>query len=206
MLGLFAEGFLIGLLVCMPMGAIGMLCLRYILVQGKASGLAAGFGIAAADAIAAFIAALGLTAIIVFIKNHEIWIHTLGSLILIGFGLFLLLSKKMNINKHTERGLTHIFVIMFIITMTNPLTILSFTGIFAAVSLDSLEGHLLDVFALSTGVFFGSLAWWIILILGTMLFKINEGTVKIINELAGSILILMGIFSLYSTWIAPSLT
>jgi len=202
MLSLFAEGFLIGLLVCMPMGAIGMLCLRYILVQGKASGLAAGFGIAVADAFAAFIAALGLTAIIVFIKSNEIWIHTLGSFILIGFGVYLLLSKKLNVNKHTERGLSHIFAIMFIITITNPLTVLSFTGIFVAISLDSLEGHILEVLALSTGVFFGSLAWWIFLILCTMLFKINEATVRIINELAGSILMLMGIFSLYFTWIA----
>jgi threonine/homoserine/homoserine lactone efflux protein len=198
---LFGEGFLIGLLICMPMGAIGMLCLRYILVQGKASGLSAGLGIAAADAVAAFVAALGLTAITLFIKSHETWMHVIGAIILIGFGLYLLLSKKTTEKQAVEKGLTHIFFIMFVITLTNPLTLLSFTGIFAAVGLDTLQSNLLSVFSLSFGVFFGSLAWWVILILGSMFFNINQQKVRYINEFAGTLLIIMGVYSLYAAFL-----
>lgn len=201
MFTLFAEGFLIGLVVCMPMGAIGMLCLRYILLQGKVSGVAAGLGIALADSIAAFIAALGLTAITLFIKAHEIWMHTIGSFILLGFGLFLILTKKTKANRYIEKGLAHIFLVMFMITITNPLTILSFIGIFASFGLESLENNLLAVFSLSFGVFLGSLAWWLILILATMFLKINELVVRRINEIAGSVLILGGLTSLYTVWV-----
>jgi threonine/homoserine/homoserine lactone efflux protein len=184
----------------MPMGAIGMLCLRYILVQGRASGLSAGLGIAVADAVAAFVAALGLTGITLFIKNHQSWMHVIGALILIGFGLFLLLSKKLNDNKHVEKGLPHIFFIMFIITLTNPLTLLSFTGFFAAIQFEPLQTNLLSVIALSLGVFFGSLAWWLILILATMFINIDQKKVRYINEFAGTLLIIMGVYSLYSTF------
>lgn len=200
MLSLLGEGFLIGLIICMPMGAVGMLCLRYILVQGKASGLAAGLGIAAADAIASFVAFLGIAILLNFIKAHETWIQTLGAIILIGFGAYLLFTKKNNGNKKIERGLTHIFFIMLTITITNPLTIFSFAGIFAALGLDSLEYDFLAAFVISAGVFLGSLAWWLILILSTMLFTINAKAVHLINELAGGLLILIGVLSLYFTW------
>ncbi len=200
MLSLLGEGFLIGLIICMPMGAVGMLCLRYILVQGKASGVAAGLGIAVADAIASFVAFLGIAILLDFIKSHETWIQTLGSIILMGFGTYLLYTKKNSGPKKIERGLTHIFFIMFTVTITNPLTIFSFAGIFAALGLDSLEYDFITAFVISAGVFIGSLAWWLILILATMLFTINAKAVHRINELAGGLLIVMGVLSLYFTW------
>lgn len=200
MLSLFETGFLIGLIICMPMGAVGMLCLRYILVQGKASGMAAGLGIAVADAIAAFFASLGIAILLNFIKAHETWIQTLGAIILMGFGAFLLFTKKNKTDKKIERGLTHIFFIMLTITITNPLTLFSFAGVFAALGLETLQYDFLAAFVISAGVFLGSLAWWLILILITMLFTINAKAVHIINELAGGLLITMGVLSLYFAW------
>ena len=200
MLSLFGEGFLIGLIICMPMGAVGMLCLRYILVQGKVSGLAAGLGIAVADAIAAFFASLGVAILLNFIKAHETWIQTLGAIILLSFGAYLLFTKKNNGNKKIERGLTHIFFIMLTITITNPLTIFSFAGVFAALGLESLQYDFLAASVISAGVFLGSLAWWLILISATMLFTINAKAVHRINELAGGLLIVMGVLSLYFAW------
>ncbi|HRD56104.1 MAG TPA: LysE family transporter [Parachlamydiaceae bacterium] len=191
----FLEGFLAGLAVAMPMGAIGVLCLRYILVQGKIPGFAAGLGIALADGVTAFICSLGLTAIISFIKNQDIWMNIIGSLILIGFGVHLLLTKKTPEKKNTEKGFFHITFLMFLITITNPLTIVSFAGIFAALGLDSLENHLSAVAALTTGVFLGSMSWWLLLIGLSLFFKITEDSARLINEIAGSLLILIGIVS-----------
>lgn len=191
----FLEGFLAGLAVAMPMGAVGMLCLRYILVQGKASGLAAGFGIALADGVAAFISGIGLTAIISFLKTQDTWMQSIGSFILIGFGIYLLLTKKTPAKKNTEKGLFHITFLMFLITITNPLTIVSFAGIFAAFGFDDLENQLIQVIALTTGVFLGSMSWWVLLIGLSQFFKINEKSARLINEIAGSLLIIIGIIS-----------
>jgi len=201
MFTLFFEGVLSGLLISMPMGAIGMLCLRYILVQGKKSGAAAGLGIALADAMAAFIASFGLSSITAFIENYQLWFHIFGSLILISFGLVFLLKTKTATKRRIEHGILHILLIMFIVTMTNPLTLLSFAAIFAAIGPDIFYSHLITSFILSVAVFLGSMSWWVSLIFAVDLFKINEKSARVINELAGSILILMGVFSLYTTLI-----
>lgn len=201
MLTLLSEGFLAGLLISMPMGAIGMLCLRYILIQGNKSGAAAGLGIALADAFAAFIASFGLSSITTFIKDYQLWLQILGSLILIGFGLFFLLQNKTDVKEKIERGLFHILILMFIITITNPLTLLSFTGVFAAIGIDTLmASHLGTSIILSFGVFLGSMSWWIALIFGVDFFKINEQSARRINEIAGVLLILMGLFSLFTAF------
>lgn len=192
---LFLEGFLSGLLISMPMGAIGMLCLRYILVQGRASGLAAGFGIALADGVAALISALGLSIVTNFINEHENIIRLIGSILLIGFGFYLLRSHKKTATKETEKGLLHIFTILFVITFTNPLTLLSFTGIFASLGLEETENHLLASLILSFAVFLGSMSWWILLIGITEFFNVDEKQTEIVNKIAGSLLLLMGIVS-----------
>jgi len=193
---LFIEGFLAGLLISMPMGAIGILCLRYILTQGNSAGLAAGLGIASADALAACIGALGLKAITGFANSHDTWMHIVGSIILLAFGIYLILTKKTGTNKETEKGLLHIYFIMFTITFTNPLTLLSFTGIFASLGFDPVENSLIAPFLLTVGVFIGSISWWLLLILFTHFFNFGEKAVRLINEIAGGALIAMGLFSL----------
>ncbi len=193
MLTLLLEGFLSGLLIAMPMGAIGVLCLRYILVQGRVPGFAAGLGIATADALAAFIGALGLTIATNFVKDHDSWMRFIGALILIGFGLFLVLSKKTKFDKNTEKGLLHIFFIMFVITLTNPLTLISFIGIFSSIGLNSLDSNFPAAFLLSIGVFVGSMSWWLLLIGATFFFQVTEKWTRLINEVAGSLLILIGV-------------
>ena len=58
---LLLQGMIIGLVVAVPFGPLGLLCINRALVMGPWCGLLSGFGVATADALAAGIAALGVS-------------------------------------------------------------------------------------------------------------------------------------------------
>ncbi len=57
------RGIVIGLSIAVPVGPIGVVCIRRSLADGRAVGLVSGLGAATADAIHGAIAALGLAMI-----------------------------------------------------------------------------------------------------------------------------------------------
>jgi threonine/homoserine/homoserine lactone efflux protein len=59
----FARGLAIGFAIAAPVGAIGLLCIRRTLADGRLVGFVSGLGAATADAVYGAIAALGLTAV-----------------------------------------------------------------------------------------------------------------------------------------------
>jgi threonine/homoserine/homoserine lactone efflux protein len=65
--GLYFKGILIGVLVAVPVGPLGLLCINRAFASGALCGLFSGLGVASADALAAGIAALGITLISAFL-------------------------------------------------------------------------------------------------------------------------------------------
>ena len=72
------EGFAIGFLLAMPVGPIGILCIRRTLTYGKYQGLIIGLSGASADIIYALVAAFGVTLISDFITGFQYWIRLAG--------------------------------------------------------------------------------------------------------------------------------
>jgi threonine/homoserine/homoserine lactone efflux protein len=70
MLQILFKGIIIGLIVGMPLGPIGAICIKTTLSNGVSFGIAAGLGSCAADSIYAGVAALGLT-FIISITNYK---------------------------------------------------------------------------------------------------------------------------------------
>jgi threonine/homoserine/homoserine lactone efflux protein len=93
------------------------------------------------------------------------------------------------------------FTSTFFLTITNPMTILSFLAVFAGLGLSSMNSTYLEASSLVFGVFLGSAAWWLILSEGVTLFrkKVSEKVMKWINHLAGAIIIAFGIAALITT-------
>lgn len=110
---LLLKGSLIGLSIAMPMGPVGMLCLRYSLLRGKSFGITSGLGVALADGICGAVAAIGLTAITAFVADNQMWLHLVGSFVLFYFGMATFLSKKRQGGKEViESG--HLSVFTFL--------------------------------------------------------------------------------------------
>lgn len=85
-------------------------------------------------------------------------------------------------------------------TITNPLTIMSFAAVFAALGAGATGENSMSSFMLVAGVFIGSMLWWLILsaIVSLLRHKFNPERLKWINRLSGLIVAGFGIVSLIS--------
>jgi len=72
-LELLLKGSVIGFMVSIPLGPIGVLCVQRTLNKGRLSGFVSGLGAAIADTIFALISGLGISIIIRFIKEQQIY-------------------------------------------------------------------------------------------------------------------------------------
>ena len=81
------------------------------------------------------------------------------------------------------------------LTLTNPVTMLSFAAVFAGVGLLSSSRDFPSAIALVAGVVLGSSIWWLALSGGISFFKTRfaPGSLKIVNTLSGAILIVFAV-------------
>lgn len=161
---LFLKGLLIGFSIAAPVGPIGVLCIRRSIAEGRWSGFVSGLGAASADALYGAVAALGLTWLAGFLIDHQVWIRLLGGLFLCYLGIAAFRSTN-SPSTETPRppDSSSIFASTFLLTLTNPITILSFTAIFAGLGLSAAPAGYLSGGVMVTGVFLGSSLWWMLL-------------------------------------------
>jgi threonine/homoserine/homoserine lactone efflux protein len=197
----FIRGLLIGLSIAATVGPMSLLCIQRTLNRGQLYGLISGLGIATADGVYGSIAAFGLTLITNFLVSEQIWIRLIGGLFLIYLGIKTILSKpaeRAAVLKTKSNGYFGAYTSTFLLTLTNPLTILSFTAIFAGIGVGSAGKSILSATAVVIGVFTGSTLWWIILTSGVSLLrkKIIPQWLLWINRISGSIITLFGMLAL----------
>lgn len=200
-LNFFAKGMILGFAIAAPVGPIGILCIRRTLQYGRWSGLFSGLGAAIADTIYGMIAAFSLTFISDFVLAEQFWLRLIGGgfLFYLGWKTFNTRPKE-KIEGTAHKTLLSDFLSTFLLTMTNPMTILSYIAIFAGLGLSDVDENYLHATYLVGGVFWGSLLWWLILSEGVTLFrkKMSQKLMLWINRIAG--LIILG-FAL-AAWIS----
>ena len=200
-LSFFIRGLLIGLSIAATVGPMSILCIQRTLNRGQLYGLVSGLGIATADGVYGSIAAFGLTLITNFLINEQIWIRLIGGLFLMYLGIKTILSKPPEraavLNAKTNSYLGA-YTSTFLLTLTNPLTILSFAAIFAGIGVGSASKSFFSAIAVVLGVFSGSTLWWIILTSGISLLrkKMNAHWLLWINSISGAIITLFGLVAL----------
>lgn len=202
---LFIKGFLIGLSIAAPVGPIGILCINRTLSHGLLVGLLSGLGAAMADAVYGCIAGLGLVAISTFLLSQQVAIRLVGGAFLLYLGVktFLAMPKKSSVpDKATT--LWQDFSSTFLLTLTNPATVISFIAIYSGLGIVESNANYGEAFTLIVGVFLGSLAWWVALCSSISLIrhKLNLTLLTVINRLSGLILIGFGIVAVISGWVA----
>jgi threonine/homoserine/homoserine lactone efflux protein len=85
-----------------------------------------------------------------------------------------------------------------LLTLTNPMTILSFAAVFAGLGLGRVAVGPTAAGWLVAGVFTGSMAWWAMLSSASSLFKtrMNANAMRWINRLSGAVLAGFGLAAL----------
>jgi len=198
--GRFLRGLIIGFSIAAPVGPIGILCIRRTLSEGRASGFLSGLGAATADALYGCVAGFGLTMISTFLVDQRFWIQLVGGVFLLALGVKTLRSAPAErAAAASGAGLAASYVSTLFLTLTNPMTILSFAGIFAALGIADTGGDLSAAASLVLGVFIGSAAWWLLLSGGVGLLreKLSAGLLRWTNRLSGAILLVFGIVAVW---------
>lgn len=200
----FLKGTLLGFSIAAPVGPIGILCIRRTLQYGRLSGLFSGLGAAFADTLYGMIAAFSLTLVSDFLTAQHFWIHLLGGcfLILLGARTFFAETAEVSSGNVVHRSLISDFVSTFFLTLSNPLTILSFIAVFAGLGLVDVSEKFADAAVLVTGIFLGASLWWLILSEGITFFrkKVGQKTMSWINRTAGMIIVAFGLAALFSVF------
>lgn len=206
-LNIILQSFLIGISIAAPVGPIGVLCIRRTLAEGRIAGFISGLGAATADACYGAIAAFGLTFISLFLIQHTFWLKLGGGifLVILGIRTFLTPPTIHFLEPQTQenrKSLFSFYASTFFLTITNPLTILSFAAIFASIGGGSKEtsGDYIASAIMVLGIFLGSCAWWFILsgLTGYFRSKLNENLMTWINRISGTIITGFGLFALAS--------
>ena len=200
--GLFFKGFIIGFSIAAPVGPIGILCIQRTLAGGNVQGLVTGLGAATADAIYGFIAAFGLTFISNFLVEQSIWIRLIGGFFLCYLGIKAFLSKPQSpVHSVANRNTISSYGTTFLLTLTNPMTILFFAGIFAGLGMVNESIQYTSAGLMVIGVFMGSGAWWLILSSATGILrnKINERKLAWVNKISGFVILAFGLGAVLST-------
>jgi threonine/homoserine/homoserine lactone efflux protein len=197
----FATGFGLGLAIAMPVGPIALICIQQALTRGFGAGLAAGLGVALADATYGAIAAFGLTAITNVLVNMQTPLRAAGLAAMIW--LAWRIWRDADVPKHIAPGARAGLATtaqLFVLTIANPMTILTFLALFVGAGVGMGESYEYSM-ALTLGVFSGSLGWWIVVagLTGILRNRINDQSVRWVNR--ASALMIAGL----AIWIAYGL-
>ncbi len=195
----FLRGLVIGFSIAAPVGPIGVLCIRRTLAGGRLHGLASGLGAATADASYGAVAGFGLTAVSGLLVEQQGWLRLIGGLFLCALGIRTILARPASEAASASRnGLLGAYLSTFALTLTNPLTILSFVAIFAGLGIAETGADYGAALTLVAGVFVGSAAWWLLLSGGVSLLRerFTPRRMRWVNRLSGAVLIAFGLAAL----------
>jgi len=182
-------------------GPMSILCIHRTLNFGQRYGLISGMGIATADAIYGSIAAFGVTVISSFLVSQQIWIHLIGGMFLVYLGIKTILTRPAERAAAAQaNNFFGAYASTLLLTLTNPLTILSFAAIFAGIGIGVVSKSYLSAAIVVLGVFSGSLLWWCILTSGVSLVRgrLTPNWLLWINRVSGSIIGIFGVIALLS--------
>nr|WP_256487800.1 MULTISPECIES: LysE family transporter [unclassified Haladaptatus] len=195
------RGIVLGFSIAAPVGPIGVLCIQRTLSKGRRSGFVSGLGAASADAVYGAIAGFGITAVSSLLLDYRVGIRIGGGILLLYLGVqsFRAEPAETAVSTTDVHGLAGDYGSTFLLTITNPVTIIAFVGIFTGLGV-GMSGNYTHAAVLVGGVFLGSALWWFVLSTGVSVFRarFTRSIMRRVNRLAGVIIVGFGVLALWS--------
>jgi threonine/homoserine/homoserine lactone efflux protein len=193
---LFIRGLILGFTIAAAVGPISLLVIRRTLAEGRVVGLVSGMGVATADGTYGAIAAFGLTVVTDLLMDWRRALGIVGGIFLLWLAWRTLWSAPREAATESatrRRGLPGAYLSTLVLTLTNPLTILSFAALF--VGLGVTGGDLSGATLLTLGVFAGSALWWVVLttLVGALRSRLTTAGLRRVNIASG---LLIGAFAI----------
>jgi threonine/homoserine/homoserine lactone efflux protein len=189
---LFGQSMLIGLSIAAPVGQIGVLAIQRTLQHGRAAGLATGLGAAVADALYGAVGAFGISMLMAWLVDHRTALVGFGSLVLLWMAWRIARQPPATSGAAASNPadwLRH-FTSTFLLTLSNPTTILSFIAVFGAIADRTAAA---SPWWMVGGVLVGSALWWLMLawVVGRLRTRFDARWQRRVNQ--GSAALLAGL-------------
>ncbi|HPF46020.1 MAG: LysE family transporter [Alphaproteobacteria bacterium] len=193
-------GIFIGLIMAAPIGPVNIICIRRALTMGSMNGFVVGLGAALADGFFGALAAFGLAGLTRVLNDFNGWIEIVGGTVVIIIGARLWFSHphvaEVN-DSYKDRFKAAIGT--FLLTMTNPLTVLGFVAVFVSLGLGNMGNNYLNATAVSVGILLGSTLWWAMLSIGAgkISKKLTDEHLEKVNKISAVIIIIFGLIAIF---------
>ena len=194
------RGLILGFTIAAAVGPITLLVVRRTIEHGHLYGFVSGVGVAAADASYAGIAAFGLTAITSLLLSANTLLGVVGGAVIAIVGARTMLTRAAVAAIDAPRpGLFGGLASIYGLTMTNPLTIVLYAGVFAAIGLAAGSGFV-DAAVLTLAVLAGSTLWWVVLtsIVAFARDRLSPRVLTWVNRVSGAALVVFGIAAVWA--------
>ena len=204
------KGFIIGIVVSAPLGPVGVLCIQRTLNKGRWYGFVTGLGASVSDIAYALLTGYGMSFVFEYINKNIFLLQLLGSIMLLLFGLHTFRSNPVQAIRpvsNNKGSYLHNFITALAVTLSNPLIIFLFIGLFARFAF--VEPGVL-VFERITGYFaiaLGALTWWfgITFFVSKVRAKFNVRGLWMLNRIIGGIVMAVSVIGLIYTFLGESL-
>lgn len=198
------KGFAIGIVVSAPLGPVGVLCIQRTLNKGRWFGFVTGIGAALSDILYAILTGFGMSFIFDYIDKNIFFLQLFGSVMLLLFGIYTFRSNPVNAI-HPSSGkqgtYLHNLVTAFFVTLSNPLIIFLFIGLFARFAFMQPGILLFETITGYLGIFAGALSWWFGLtyFVNKVRTQFNVRGIWLLNRIIGAIVVVASLVVLYYT-------
>ena len=207
---ILVKGFIIGVVVSAPLGPVGVLCIQRTLNKGRWYGFVTGLGASLSDIAYALLTGYGMSFVFDYINKNIFYLQLLGSVMLLLFGIYTFRSNPVQSIRpasSSKGSYFHNFITAFFVTLSNPLIIFLFIGLFAffvfvqpgVLVFEEITGYL--------AIAIGALTWWlgITYFVNKVRTKFNLRGIWILNRVVGSIVMLVSVAGLIYTLLGESL-
>jgi threonine/homoserine/homoserine lactone efflux protein len=184
------KGIAAGIIVSLPVGPVGALCMRRTLFGGTAYGLISGLGAALADSLYGALAGVGNTIIRDSLMLERDWFGAAGGLFLLAAGCKALIKTgTYRPEKLAGERMAYAAGSAFLLTVANPFTLIVFAAIFAEIGTDDPSGYA-GIAMLVAGVFLGAMLCWAGLCFATR--ELRRFSPIWLGRVSGAVLVVSG--------------
>lgn len=193
------KGLIVGMIVSIPVGPLGLLCLPRTLTHGRRAGLAVGLGGTASDTLYSALALFALSFINSFIARYEPWILLCGGLVILIAGTNMLISSRRppkTVHAPDVRSYAKGSLQGFLISVTNPGTLVVMLILFTFISADTVNPEIMAIEWVGTAL--GSATSWCLITWGVSTFRnrITTRQLGIMTLVCSLAIIIIGLVTL----------
>ncbi len=204
------KGFLIGVIVSAPLGPVGVLCIQRTLNKGRWYGFVTGIGASLSDIAYALLTGYGMSFVFDYVNKNLFYLQLFGSVLLLCFGIYTFRSNPVRSLRpvSAQKGsYFHNFITAFVVTLSNPLIILLFVGLFARFAFVSEGIFLFEAVTGYVAIAIGALTWWfsITYFVNKVRNQFNLHGIWVLNRIIGAMVIVVSVLGMIFTMMGESL-